>query len=78
MGVTIDLVKKYENIVKVANNSNKATSELNKLTSSNNKTSKTEKKDNFKEVLDTKSKDDKNNMIIDDKKIQNHQLRLKI
>ena len=68
MGVTIDLVKKYENIVKVANNSNKATSELNKLTSSNNKTSKTEKKDNFKEVLDTKSKDDKNNMIIDDKK----------
>ena len=38
MGVTIDLVKKYENIVKVANNSNKA-------------------------------------MI---KKIQNHQLRLKI
>ena len=68
MGVTIDLVKKYENIVKVANNSNKATSELNKLTSSNNKTSKIEKKDNFKEVLDTKSKDDKNNMIIDDKK----------
>ncbi|MFR1908509.1 MAG: hypothetical protein ACLS28_23480 [Clostridium neonatale] len=57
MGVTIDLSKKYENTVKVTNNSNKVISELNKLSSSNNKSSKTDKKENFKEVLDTKSKD---------------------
>ncbi len=68
MGVTIDLSKKYENTVKVTNNSNKVISELNKLSPSNNKSSKTDKKDNFKEVLDIKSKEDKNNTIIDDRK----------
>ena len=67
MEVKIDLSKRYENVAKNINNSSKVASELSNLNSSNNKTSKTDKKDNFKEVLDTKSKEDKNNMTVDNR-----------
>lgn len=68
MEVKVDLSKRYENMAKATNNSNKVTSELNKITSSNSKSSKVDKKENFKEVLDTKSKESKNAVISDDKK----------
>ena len=76
MEVKIDLSKRYENVAKVINSSNKVTSELNKLTSSNDKLSKTDKKESFKEVLDTKSKDNKNTVISDDKKVTESSIKV--
>lgn len=54
MKISADLLK--QNLVNIANNSTKIISEISKLTSSNNKFDKVDKKENFKDVLDTKAK----------------------
>lgn len=61
MGMSIDLLKKYESSVKIDTSSSKITAELNNLSYTKDKISKADKKEHFNDVLKTQNEYNKSN-----------------